>query len=224
MSHESMTFEQAERVVKALEAHPEFAKALGLEPEIPETETGAAVGLAYPLGTGELSPPPYGAFVALGMIGSPLLGRPDDVTDADAYRAVYVCGAGRTALACVMGHAQRMERLEAERERVAESPEMYAAWLERVDAVTADTWAQFDAAAVEYCAQFGHITPAECLDVVFRALRDARAGLQQLPRGKDPAGDAKKKPSTRIGWQTFRRFVRRSLGLILSPPGGVFRG
>ena len=216
-----MNKDDAQKIVDAMKADPEMIGLLNADPDIPDTETAAAVGAGYALGTGELFPIPSGVFVGLSLIESPFLGRPEDIADIDTYRALYVCAAGRDALRPIMGHAQRRERLERERESAQGNPALYEVWLKRADELERETWAAFDLAAMEYSERFGNPSPPEVLDCLFCVLRDARAGLAQLP-GK-PGGTVKKNLSTPSGSQGYKRFARWILGCLPMMLRGKYR-
>jgi len=53
--------------------------------------------------------------------------------------------------------------------------------LERCDAVEAETWGAFDAAAMEFADRYGPVSPVEIVEAVCTAMRDLRAGLDMIP-------------------------------------------
>jgi hypothetical protein len=204
------------RVQAALDADPvlrELSRA-PREVESAETETTAYAGAGYPLGVGTVYPATRRAFVALAAIESPLLGRVEDLADWDAFRALYAVCAPEAALVPVAGRASRRQALARYQGRAEQSPDLYAAWLRAGDVIEAETWQAFDTAAAHHAAQFGPVSPAEVVELLYRVLADATSGLRLLPENKgaggdkEDDGDAKKKRSALSGPQTSTLYVR----------------
>lgn len=204
-----MSKEDGLALLAKLQADPAVAELLRQEPEIPATETGAAVAIPYTLGGRPVPPACAGTFLALSLIDSPLLGRLDECEDIDAYRALYIACHGAEVLAPIMGYHQRRERLTEIKSMIDGKPEMLVVYLAQVDAIERTTWGEFDRKTLAFVQTFGNVTPAEILETLFLILRDARAGMAQIPHEPgEPEDDSEKKKrdraSTSRGWLRYK--------------------
>jgi hypothetical protein len=197
-----MEFGNAKRLQYLIDSDPELKRlARESRAEARASEGLAACGVAYPLGEGAVRPPGKRALVALEAIDSPLLGRIEDAAPIDAYRALYVVCEGPAALSPVLACDVRRAALDKLKELASGSPEALAVYLSRVDAVTKETWQEFDLAALAYTEKhFGHVDPVDVLNVIASALRDAVAGFAQgAPAPDGDEAQAEKKTASGNG-------------------------
>lgn len=183
--------ERGEAALREFLADARVQAALDSATEAPPTETLAALGVPYQIGTGRLPPVTPEALACLAVIRSPILSDAAAVSEMDVYRALYLACKGAPALTPLMGVEQRREALTdvlAAAERIPALVEVYARLRLELEGV----WSEFDTAAVKHAAQFGVVAPAEIYRVLLLALRDAQAGLAQIPPDAEFDGVKKK--------------------------------
>ncbi len=220
-----MTVEEARAIVEAMKSDPEAREIMAEDSEIPTTESAAAAGIPYMLGGKPVPAATVGTFLALSLIDSPVLGRIDECTDMDAYRALYVACCGVAVMGPVMGYQQRCARVDGLKELAANKPEIMAVYMAQMDIIERTSWGEFDRGVLEFMAQFGNVTPAEVHKVLFPILRDAQAGLSQMAASEPQSEDAQKKTSGLMlsGWRKYKRIAGGLLGLLRWPWRGKSR-
>jgi hypothetical protein len=180
-----LTETQAQKLTAA--PSRDILAALNGSPIDASSETAAALGVGYELGTLQIPPITLGILPLLEAIESPLIddGAGDSFSPSDIIRTVYVICEGFDAAKSIMAMSRRKAALHNERERASQSPELYRVYLEKVDALE-QKWIEFDTAAAEYWER--HVgTSAGLVDaaeVISRALKDALAGLAAIPKGE----------------------------------------
>jgi len=192
----------------------------------PKAETIEAIGGRYPLGDGSVGPIRPGAMLALAVISSPLLGQPDDLREADAFRALYAIEAGDTALDPLLGLDCRIRAAQRYEDKALADSELFAVYLSHLDSIERDAWRKFDAEATAFCArECGNWSPADALELGARALSDAMApaDMASAKPGKKKAQDTSPQDSTLTGSQAWRPLWRQISTLIRARLPGVFR-
>lgn len=190
-----MDLEEAKEAVSRFESDPVLADLdAAIEAEKAKgastTESAAAIGGRYPLGLDSVGAARPGALVALALIASPLIGRPEDMTDADAFRALYAVEGGPEVMDPILGLDMRLRQARAHEEDAKKDPGLYEVYLRHLDGIQADAWREFDREARAFCERFGPITAGEAIEVVAAVLKDGRAAATMI---RSTGGTVKKK-------------------------------
>jgi len=147
-SEEPLTQEQLDRMAAA-SRDPDLLDLVQRNRPGDSTEPLTMMGAEYPFAGITLPPVSLGTIYALAMIGSPFVNEADGATPTDIMVAAYVIACGPDAIQPIMGLQWRLRAFRQVEKVAASSPELFAVYLDKLTAVSADG-AQLDRAALAW--------------------------------------------------------------------------
>jgi len=176
---------------KLLEAR-ELAQNSGLmDIEQPDTDSAtlAAIGGCYQIGNIAVPQMGLDTVALLAIAGVQLDGESESKSDADAMReiavALYIICNGSEACTMLMGVKQRLKALERLEGLAKKSPDMFQRYMDKIDAIGGDAFAELDARAFEFLGAIEGATIQDITDVITQMAEDFTVVMGLLPESND---------------------------------------